>query len=242
MSFFRVSENSVTCNFPESNTALKDCLSEKGFTFAEASGIISVKTMELLSSTGVKKSLGMKFPGGETWSFAELLRFQIVEIADYLTENRYAVSGERLLEMDSRLSVVTYNSDYDICGLLLASVLEDAILVEFLMGALAKSPQFILSSCQKFAENLVKMNMATEYPVIRMLTLNDGVIPLLRRLLDKEYSLKQEGTVLRGEKMVSTEEEACEFREEDYPEELLKGELQKNINEKYDWKDGKKKG
>ena len=144
---------------------------------------------------------------------------------------------------DEHLSALTYDDKYTPRSILLATRGDGEILVELLLGFSVKNPLFMLSVCQKFAEGLIEQNLKEEYPTISMLTLNENVVPLIRRLLDKEYEIKTRAKILHAEKCPEDRgTEIAELEEaagaEESPEGFM---IQNNINEKYTWYMDKKK-
>ena len=231
----------ICSDFPKAQEMLFDVFSKGGYGLTETDRLISVQTAELLASAGVQKSLRMKFSNVETTAFSELMSFQKDEVYDFLEKLKFPISVERLDEVGQSISAVTYNEDYEPMAVLLATCLSDEILVELLVGFSAKHPQYILSVCQKFLEGLMEEDMEDVYPRIKMLTVNEGVLPLLRRLLDKEYAITTEDVILHATKEVSAGSEEL-FKVdsmEDWEEPRVL--LRDNINAKYIWLSDRKK-
>ncbi len=252
----RQGKGKLVFDFEGKQEGLRQLFEESGYTLEAQDPVISVKAAELLASAGVQKSMRMRFPDVEAWSFSDLLRFQIREIVEGMNRLGFPVQKEEVQgALEPSLCAVAYDGQYKICALLLASLGEGEVLVEFLYGSSAKSPQFILSVCQQFLKSLVKQKLVEAYPVIRMLMVNESVYPLIRRLLDKQYAITKEDVVLHAEKsmeaagtpaedgtvesLVSNAAETSSAAEDaacGAPEGPALTARQRNINEKYAWK------
>ncbi|MBR4514308.1 MAG: hypothetical protein IKO61_05430 [Lachnospiraceae bacterium] len=231
----------MICDFPDSEKGLRTALSDAEYAMEESDKVIFVKTRDLLSSAGVEKSLRMKFPQVEAVSFSDLVSFQREEVAMFLNKARFSADKERLKTIDPDISAVAYDDNYEARAILLASKEEDEILVELLLGFSAKKPQYILAVCQKFAESLIEQKLQDQYPRISMLTLNANVVPLLKRLLDKQCVLETEAQILHAEKKLTGGDSAPEETSEAVKETHPLSPYQKNITEKYIWA-SKRKG
>ncbi|MBR5420661.1 MAG: hypothetical protein IK115_05890 [Lachnospiraceae bacterium] len=218
------------CDIPGEQSAVYE---ESGFQLKERDKIISINTVDLLNSAGVQKSLRMKFPDIETYSFYELMSFQLDEVKEFLEQLHFPISEERFAQMDENLSAVCYDKEYKLVSILLASRQEGEILVELLLGFSSKFPQYILSTCQRFVEGLTEEDLAEEYPAISMLTMNSAVIPLLRRLLNKEYEMTDKTVIVHATKAAKDNGETIEDGEAG--DEAPLAAYRENINEKYAW-------
>ena len=230
----------IVCDFLQEQEKLAATFAKSGFESRETDSIISVATEDLLSSAGIEKSLRMKFPGMETFSLEDLMTFQREELSEFLNRHHYAVTEDGLEKFDAALSAVTYDDQYKPRAVLLATRGEKEILVELLIGFSTKNPQYILSACQAFVNSIKNEGLKDEYKNITMLTLNASVIPLLRRLLDKEYELVTRSVVVHAEK--KPEDRGSEINEleeaknaDDNSDVISRNIYQKNINEKYSW-------
>ena len=239
----REGKQTLVYDFSNENQAYEKSLRDAGFEVRETNSIISFSTRELLSSAGVEKSLRMKFPKMESFSFYDMMSFQKEEVGSFLEKHHFPVNSETFEKIDEHLSAITYDDKYTPRAILLASRGEDEILVNLLLGFSAKNPLYMLSVCQKFAEGLISGKLQEDYPTISMLTLNDNVVPLVRRLLDKEYDLKTTAMILHFE--ASPEDRGVEFEDREGDDDDLWGKasflFQDNINEKYTWAMEKKK-
>ena len=238
---FNNGKKRIICDIPSSDDHACDALKEAGYEMTEADNVIYVKTNELLSSTGVEKSLRMKFPNVEAICFSDLMSFQREEVRVFLNKFRFPADNERFERINPDISVVAYDDKYELCAVLLASCKNSEIIVELLFGFSAKKPQYVLAVCQKFVEGIKEHNMQGEYPRISMLTINSNVVPLLKRLLNKEYRLESAATVFHAEKEVKAGDvQIAEGGFEPGGNIELTSQYQNNINEKYAWSMRKK--
>ena len=238
----RNGKNKIVYDFTDTEKNIAKACFDSGYRTEETNSVICVKTEELLSSTGVQKSLRMKFPQVEAVSFSDLVSFQREEIKQFLNKFHFPADKETFLRIDPEISAVAFDDNYEVHAVLLASRREDEINVELLFGFSAKKPQYILAVCQKFAESLIEQKLKDDYPRISMLTINENVVPLLKRLLNKEFKLESYARVLHAEKELSggsIEIEETEGVDSEKTE--LTSLYQYNINEKYVWA-VKKKG
>ena len=226
----------------DKDTGVVDALKQAGYELTPGDSLISVKTDELLSSTGVQKSMRMKFPKVEALLFSELLTFQKEELQLFLEKLHFPMNMDRLSEYEDSISAVAYDENYEPKAVLLASLSEGEILVELLLGVSAKMPQYILAACQKFGESVQSLELAEEYPRMTMLTINESVVPLLRRLLNKEYKVVRKATVLHAKKELSDAKEEIAVWGDVDEDRIKLSAYQKNCNEKHIWIKERKKG
>ena len=232
----RQGKDLLVYDFRKSEQAVYTLFQEAGFELKETDSIISVSTSELLGSTGVEKSLRMKFPNMETVTFFDMMTFQKEEVKDFLEQHHFPVGKDTFDRLDERISAVTYDDKYNPRAILLASHEDGEILVELLMGFSSKNPQYTLAVCQEFVESIIEYKLKDEYPRISMLTMNAAVVPLLRRLMNKGYELVTESVIIHAEKRpqdrgITIAQGDAEIE----PEDGLKQLKQNNINEKYMW-------
>ena len=101
-----------------------------------------------------------------------------------------------------------------------------------------------MAAVQGFAEELIGIDLVDVYRQIVMIEANRTISPLLRRLLDKQYSLSNLGKVCAARKHIIGDSKATVSedgamlsisRKEEIEEKLSKRKYQNNINWKMTW-------
>ena len=145
----------------------------------------------------------IRFPDIEAEPFEELLLYQWEEITDFLRKYHYSVRVEDYGIYDPQLSWVAYDTQFRPRAVLLSTVQEEGIAIELLFGFSKSKPQYILSVCQGFAQGLGGYLQKTDPEKIFIYSCTDQVMPLLKRLLDSKYGLKQEFAVVKAIKDIA---------------------------------------
>ena len=219
---------------------LTHMFTEAGFSIETKDPVVSFAIKDLIASTGVKKSMGLKFQNTEKYLFGDLMLYQLEEVVDRLKQHQFPVDMEMIDEYDDRLSAVAYDEEtYTPKAVLLASTWESEIFVDLLCSFSAKKPDYTLAVCQSFLEGLVQERMYEDFPTMTMLAMNEGVLLLIKRLLDKNVDITERTRVLRATKEVKGGSDVFEDTDEEL-EEPVTSEYQKNLNEKYIWNFGKR--
>ena len=220
---------------------LSSYLQEAGYNLTDSYKILSVNAGELMSSAGVTKSAAIDFPGIEYVPFRDLILYQVEEAISILARENIILGKNDIERLDEDLSCIAYDENRKAKAIVLASTQGKEILVELLFGIGGNNPQFIMAALQGFARELNYLELLKVYDTISMLEINDSITPLVKRLLDKEYSLKVTGDVKSAVKELSdkTGESVIEFdniKGGQYTDEKIGYPYQNNINFKSQWK------
>ena len=216
-------------------------LQEAGYNLTDSYKILSVDARELMISKGVTKSLSIDFPGIEYVPFRDLILYQAQELVDMLEREKIILGRNDIDRFDEDLSCIAYDEDSKPKAVVLVSTQGKEILVELLYGMGGHNPQFIMAALQGFAREINYLGLLYVYDTISMLEVNESITPLVKRLLDKEYSLEVSGTVKKAVKELSDkgEDSGIEIEEitgRHYMEEKIGYPYQNNINFKSQWK------
>ena len=220
---------------------LSSYLQESGYTLSDSFKILSVNARELMTSKGVTKSMAVDFPGIEYVPFRDLIAYQEEEVVDILAREHIILGKNDLDRFDEDISCVSYDENSKPKAVVLASTQGKEILVELLYGLGGYNPQFIMAALQGFAREMTYLGLLTVYDRISMLEVNESITPLVKRLLDREYSLDVTGTVKKAVKELSdaARDPGIELENitgKHYIEEKIGYPYQNNINFKSQWK------
>ncbi len=238
----------ISCGYSAKADAFSALLEKNGYDISEGDDVVTVNTKDLIMSTGVKKSLRMKFKGVMADALDDMLVFQWEEVVDFLKYYHYDIDVDELSRFEQTLSYAVYDEAYKPRAVILVSAHGEELLIEFLFGISKANQQFVISACQEFIKALMEQDLVETYPRISMIAANNSVIPLLMRLMDKDYEVTHTDRILCGKKQISEKGEypasggrikECGFwrrkSEKDAP-------YQCNINQKYQWAEHNKKG
>ncbi len=231
------------CDFYQETEGFRELMEAEGYAVSEKEQVVFVRTEQLVSSTGVKKTLRAKFDGISVESFDEMLIFQWQEIAEFLQNFNYGVELNEMVRFEPSLSFAVYDEEYKPRAVFLVTAHEEELLVEFMFGFSTDKQQYVITAAKEFVKAIIDQDLVDTYPKISMIAVNSSVIPLLRRLLDKGYEVSESGKVLRADKELTVSGS--------YPEEggtihdatfwmrqaITGARYQCNINEKYRWLD-----
>ncbi len=236
----RMGKSTLFCEFSSDLKPFHSLLASLDYSFSERDGIFSVKTDELLSSTGVKNSLRMKFPSIDIEPVDSLLSFQWDEVMEFLSHFGFDPGEDSYDRIETSLSFSAYDEKGKLRAVLLASEIKEGLIVELLLGYSKNAPQYILAVCQELARSLSYDQLAKQYPKITMLSANKGVLPLLKRVLDRRFSINEEAVVLHAEIDLRDDDAApvlqsANIDTDKWQEEIRLCPYQRNINEKYMW-------
>ena len=176
-------------------------LSGAGYEVSEDGTLFSVKTEELLSSKAVRKTLE------NSTNTAIYLRFEEMNLNE-MREVEALLSGfdlgEEILDLyaySKTFSGVVYTQALVIKAVILCTEEKGAVRIDLFFGNTRKEPEYLMAALRGM---LLALSEDTEkFPVIRLAAVNEMTLPLLSRVLDKGYSAKQEGAILRAEKTLS---------------------------------------
>ena len=202
---------------------------EKGISPEEGVPVISVKRLELLGSSAVKKSLNVVSKGMHCAPLGEIWNYQYDEIVAFLGKRHIEMTEERLDRFAPELSQIVYDDQERVRAVLLCTSDADGIFVHLLLGS-SNAAEFIMTVLQGFIKAAMEKK-ANENDRIYMVAAQDMVAKLLRRMLDKKYQIEVLGRV----HCLKTEEDAelaAACREEEN-----KSLVQKNIGWKMAWVD-----
>ncbi len=202
---FQAGKTMLCCDFPSDEESTEKVLSECGFTMSQGKDIISVKASELFYSKGVQKSMQVDFPKLEFYPFRDLLLYQVEQLQHYLSKNHVILSQREITEFDNDLSGVVYNESLMPQAVILVSEYGKEIMIEFLFGIVKDKPLNVMAALQGFATEFMNHRFLEIYDTIAMLKVKETIVPLLKRLLDKEYDLKKEGYTLEAKKALSAD-------------------------------------
>ena len=235
----RRKKKNIISDFPDIEKATCGMFEKAGYEISEKDPVISIKIKDLMSSPGVKKILGVKAPGTEVYSLEDMLEFQIDEVVEKLNDNQFPVDREGIAECDGRLSFVVYDKEtYNVRSVIFAAGFEEEIFVSLLFNFSNNNPSYTIVACKSFMEALIENKYYESYKVITLLTINKGVIGIIKRLMGKDVKITERAKILRGKKKVMASGMDIVDTEEEMEDPLVSS-YQKNINEKYMWNFGK---
>lgn len=222
-------------------SARTEFLRENGFEIAPVSKVISVNCSELFSSKGVIKTMEIPFPGIEWLPFRDMLPFRFQELEDLFAENNIDLKIHDLERFDEDISGVVLDEHKTLQALILTSTQADELIVEFIHGISKNKPMFIMALLRGFAREMKNMGLLKVYDKISMIEVNDSVRPLITRLLDRQYSVNDEGDVLSARKVLEKNDIYSSItikQTQIFGRYMPKGLLpfQENINWKMQWK------
>ncbi len=228
----------IECDFRSDLESVMALLQKRGYEITEGNNLISVNTKELVSSTGVVKSLRVKLPNAEMTRFSDMMLYQIEEVGDFLRKINIDLDKDELSSFNEDLSCVVYDNDYKTRAVLLTTVREEEIFVDLLVGFSKKSPQYVLAVCQEFVRALVENDMVETHPRIVVFAIREEVIALFKRLLDKQYELSPVVGTRHAGKAPGQNNDEVSFTEGEYvpwEEDILDIAYQCSISEKQWW-------
>ncbi len=238
-----ISQNVKRINFDYKSdlTSLEEQLQEDGFKISNSVNILSVSATDLFASKGVKKSIDIDFPDVEYIPFRDLILYQAQEAIDLLSKEKIIIGDNDIDRFDEDLSCIVYDEARRPKSIILASTQGKEIVIELLFSMAGSNPKFVMAATQGFARELLSLRLLEVYDRISMLEVNDSITPLIKRLLDKEYSLDITGEVHSASKELSESSESADIEFEDVPLGLFVDEkigypYQNNINIKSQWK------
>ena len=166
---------------------------EKGYTPTGNIPVLAVNRGELLSSSAVKKSLNVGLSNASCLALGELWSYQYEEVTQFLNRCHIEKDGTWLDEFDGMLSQVVYDQSDRIRAIVLCTGTEDGIFVDLLLGA-ANASEFLMTALQAF------LRAASDYEkkgedFIYMVSAQEIVLKLIRRVLDKKYEIAEIGSV-----------------------------------------------
>jgi hypothetical protein len=227
-------------------------LEEGGYDIIESKRILEVNIKQLLASKAVKKSIAINFPDTDFIPFRELMLYQLEELENTIKAADIPLTREDIARFDEDLSGIAYDEKNRIQAFILVSDKADDILIECLYGVHGNNPKYIMTALQGFAREIVRCLLTDVYEDICMLEYNETVSPLLKRLLDSKYQVRDNEKVLHAAKSLlqsgtseeTISEDKSNLRESVYlvriQEDIAKIPYQGNINWKSCW-DIKKK-
>lgn len=234
-------KDTIFFDFPDALAAISDSLENHGYEIKDSEKILSVSAKELFASRGVEKSIGVSFSGVEYIPLRDLLLYQVEDIMEFLLEKKIILGPADIARFDEDLSCVVYDEQYGIRSVIFASTFVNEVLVEVLVGSGKKNPQYIMAAMQGFAKEFLALRLLNVYDKISMLEANESIAPLIKRLLDKDYTLEDGGHVITAKKKLTDSDNDKDFLFEElinnpylampdsYP-------YQENINLKMQWK------
>ncbi len=190
----------LCCSYPDNLKEFDALLNTAAYKDAKSYDMLSINTKELLGSPAVIRSMKMNFKGIQTSLFEEMLSFQWEEVVSFLSRLNYQIPTEEFDHYDPSFSCVAYDELYRPKAVLLASTVDDNIIVELLMGFSKAHPQFVLCACQAFAKAITDLDLSDTYKKIYVLSATEYVFPLVRRLLDNKYKIQNEFSVITRKK------------------------------------------
>ncbi len=196
----------VTYDYFDQLTARTTFFENEGFEIAKSKTVMSVDCQELFSSKGVIKSMGIPFPGVEWLPFRDMLPFRFEEMEDIFRENNIPLTALELKRFDEDLSGMILDEHRAPQALLLVSSQGVELVVEFIFGIVKNKPMYIMAALRGFAREIMSLDILDVYKKISMIEINDSVRPLITRLLDKKYSVVDEGQVLNARKAIAPEQ------------------------------------
>lgn len=178
----------------------KSFLQKNGYNTTKSEPILSIDISAILKSVGVRKTMGMVFGEVETESLDMLFEYELMDICDLLNKTGFPCDRQTLDRFIPSLSFVAYDEQLSPSALLLASDNQEQLMVSFLMGTSAKKPQYILAVCQAFIKAIEERSLEQIYPHICLLSSNKKIMPLMKRLLDKDVSIDECEQIIHAEK------------------------------------------
>ncbi len=232
---------SLSLAFADSDASITGFLRNNGYTTSEIGRIISINPVELLESQGVNKSMKICFKDVETVLFNDLMMYQWEEIQEFMNRSHYYLKQDDYERFDPMFSCAAYDKDKHLRAVLLATVEEGDISVDFLLGFSSKNPEYILCVCQTFARSLARELMKNKYDRILIYSCTDYVKQLLERLMDSKYQLYSLYNVLQAKKEITPggDELERDLGSEEriwlWRDEAMEVSCQRNISEKSVW-------
>ncbi|MBR1861724.1 MAG: GNAT family N-acetyltransferase [Lachnospiraceae bacterium] len=232
-----LNKSGIVCDYSSELSDFSSFLSSNDYKLSGGELMISFDTGMLLESSAMQKILNSPNNSIETERLSNMMRFQIDEVTGYLNRQHIFVDKGRLEGYDQTLSVAAYDEDFNIRALLLASGEDEGIYIDLLSGYSKTDTRYILAVCREFIEAVAESGGKDKFPNIRTLTINESVVPLLRKICDKEGDLKEEASVTHAYKIL--EENGVSTIEETtggvsfWREEIRDITFQERINEKH---------
>lgn len=182
-------KKSLICDTPD-NDMMRGFFSSAGYDIKKGRPVISVNVFEVINSIGVQKSLAMEFEDIETEYLVNLMDFEMADVINLLTKLGYPITNDDLVRYELSLSSVAYDEQLRPQAVLLASKDGEEIHVDLMLGLSRSRPQFILAVCQSFIRAVGQRLLIEELTEISMYTVNNSVMQLLKRLLDKKAKVR----------------------------------------------------
>lgn len=206
---------------------------EKGYAPQRSVPVLSVNRKELLSSSAVKKSLNVGMQNVSCLALGELWSYQYEEVTRFLSRCHIEKDGAWLDGFDTTLSQVVFDANDKIRAIVFCSGTEEGIFVNLLLGA-ANASEYLMTALQAFIRAAADYEQKGE-DRIYMVSAQEIVPKLIRRVLDKKYEIAEIGSVQCMDSEPDDDEfaDACEKAAETSV-------IQKNIIWKIGWADSMK--
>ena len=234
-------KDNICFSFPSERSDISSEFEEEGYDIKNSTRIISVSARDLFASKGVMKSLGVTFSGFTYIPLRDLLLYQVEEMVELLHEQGIFLDANDIDRLDDDLSCIVYDDESRIKSLILVSTQGKEILIELLLGVIKNNPQYIMAAMQGFAKEFLSFRLLEVYDRISMLAANESIVPLIKRLLDKEYKVDESLSVAGADKSLkgAGKNEDIVFEKTNYSPFFkmpANYPYQENINWKMQWK------
>ncbi len=173
---------------------IEELANKNGYSPEERIPVLSVEREELLNSSAVKKSLHVSLENMNCLALGELWSYQYEEVSQFLQRCHIEKDDTWLDGFDGTLSQIVYDQSDRIRAIVLCVGNEDGIFVDLLLGA-SNAAEFLMTALQAFVRAASSWK-ATGQDRIYMVSAQEIVPKLLRRMLDKKYEIAELGNVM----------------------------------------------
>lgn len=173
---------------------MEELAKQKGYSPEQQIPVLSVEREELIASSAVKKSMHVSLENMNCLALGELWSYQYEEVSQFLSRCHIEKDDSWLDEFDGALSQIVYDSSDRIRAIVLCTGNEEGIFVDLLLGA-ANASEFLMTALQAFIRAASDWK-ASGQDRIYMVSAQEIVPKLLRRMLDKKYEITEIGNAM----------------------------------------------
>ncbi len=209
------------CEYTDEAEGFKELLEQKGYNLNETGTIRMVRASEFLFSTALRRAVRKTFPGASAESFETMPMFRRDDVADFLARHGFEMPLRDMDTYDAKLSFASFDSEMEPQAVLLSSLCKDAVVVELLFGPSSESTHFNMTVGQHFVRALEERFLEVNDFEICFYARSEFVLELIKRMLNRRYSVYTTHTVMRSTKELPAEGTLLPERDSGYTDPAL---------------------
>ncbi len=190
----------LICEYTEAAEGFMNLLEASGYTQSESGTVRMIRASEFLFSAPLRRAVRKAFPDFTTESFESMPMYRRDNVADFLTRNGFEMPIRDMETYDPKMSFASFDSDLEPQAVLLSSVHGDAVVVELMFGPSSANTHFIMTVGQHLVRALEERYLEINDFEIHFYTRSEFVLELIKRMLNRRYSVYTTHTVIRSAK------------------------------------------